>query len=98
MFTGYLLLPDKASNKTKDLLAHHVTNNKLKEVCINRYIIKLESNDELKEINIKNCACYYFNDLIEIEDFDLNNILIDEISIQNVLINDIQYKTLTSGK
>ena len=58
----------------------------------------MESNDELKEINIKNCACYYFNDLIEIEDFDLNNILIDEISIQNVLINDIQYKTLTSGK
>ena len=58
----------------------------------------MESNDELKEINIKNCACYYFNDLIEIEDFYLNNILIDEISIQNVLINDIQYKTLTSGK
>ena len=58
----------------------------------------MESNDELKEINIKNCACYYFNDLIGIEDFDLNNILVDEISIQNVLINDIQYKTLTSGK
>ena len=38
----------------------------------------MESNDELKEIDIENCACYYFNDIIKFEDFDLNNILIDE--------------------
>ena len=40
----------------------------------------MESNDELKEIDIKNCTCYYFNHIIKIEDFDLNNILIDEKS------------------
>ena len=40
---------------------------------------KKESNDKLKEINIKNYMCYYFNDIIKIEDFDLENILIDEI-------------------
>ena len=34
----------------------------------------MNSNDELKEIDIKNRACY----LIKIEDFDINNILIDE--------------------
>ena len=32
-----------------------------------------------KEIDIKNCACYYFDDIINFNDFDLDNILIDEI-------------------
>ena len=40
----------------------------------------MEINDELKEIDIKNCTCFYFNDIINIEDFDFNNILIDEKS------------------
>ena len=38
----------------------------------------MNSNDELKEIDIKNRACYYFDDIIKIEDFDINNILTDE--------------------
>ena len=38
----------------------------------------MESNDELKEINIKNRTCYYFDDIIKIEDFDLDNVLVDE--------------------
>ena len=38
----------------------------------------MESNDELKEIDIKNRACYHFDDLIKIEGFDLDNILIGE--------------------
>ena len=25
----------------------------------------MESNDELKEVDIKNCTCYYFHDIIE---------------------------------
>ena len=41
---------------------------------------KKESNDKLKEIDIKNYMCYYFNVIIKIEDFDLEIILIDEIS------------------
>ena len=40
----------------------------------------MESNDELKEINIKNRTFYYFDDIIKIEDFNLDNILIDEKS------------------
>ena len=43
-----------------------------------KYLIKMESNDELKEIDIKNCTCYYFDDIIKIEDFDFDNILINE--------------------
>ena len=33
----------------------------------------MESN-ELKEIDIKNCTCYYFDTIIKIEDFGFNNI------------------------
>ena len=38
----------------------------------------MESVDKLKEVGIKNRTRYYFDDLIKIEDFDLDNILIDE--------------------
>ena len=27
------------------------------------------SNDELKEIDIRNCTCYYFDDMIKIENW-----------------------------
>ena len=39
----------------------------------------MESNDKLKEIDIKNCPCYYFDDIIKIEGCDPYNTLIDEI-------------------
>ena len=35
----------------------------------------MEITDKLKEINVKNCTCYYFDDIIKIEDFDFDNIL-----------------------
>ena len=38
----------------------------------------MESNDRLKEVNIKNRTCYYFDD--KIGDFDFDNIFIDEKS------------------
>ena len=38
----------------------------------------MESNNELKEIDIKNCMWYHFNDIIKIAGLDFNNILIDE--------------------
>ena len=31
----------------------------------------MKSNDKLKEIDIKNCTSYYFNDLVKTKDFDL---------------------------
>ena len=39
------------------------------------------SNNELKEIDIKNYKCYYFDDIINIEDIDLDNVLIDRKSL-----------------
>ena len=37
----------------------------------------MESNGKLKDINIRDHTRYYFNDIIKLEDFDINNILID---------------------
>ena len=55
------------------------------------------SNNELKEIDIKNCNCYYFDE-IKSEDFNLDNILIDEKSNENILVSKIWYKTLIDTK
>ena len=49
---------------------------------------KMENN-ELKKLRIKNRACYYFDDIIKLEDFNLDNMLIDEKSHENILICDI---------
>ena len=46
----------------------------------------MESNDQLIQIDIKNHTCYYFDDLIRIEDFNLDNILIDEKSYEYNLV------------
>ena len=53
---------------------------KQEKFYINKYIIEMESNYKLKEIGIKKRACYYFDDIIKIEDFDNDNILIEEKS------------------
>ena len=37
-------------------------------------------NSEFKNLCIKNCTCYYFDDTIKLEDFDIDNILIDKKS------------------
>ena len=40
----------------------------------------MESKDQLKEIDIKNCACYCFDDIIRFWDreIDFSDILLDE--------------------
>ena len=52
---------------------------------------------------IKNCTCYYFNDIIKIEDFYFNTILINTIlrvakSYENVLVYNISCKILIGAK
>ena len=58
----------------------------------------MESNNKLKEIDIKNCLCYYFDDIIKTEDFDLDNFLIDEKSYETFLVYNISYKSLINYK
>ena len=59
----------------------------------------MESKDKLKEIDIKNCTCYHFDDIIRFWDRD---ILLDKKlykeKYENILIYDISYKTLTGAK
>ena len=55
-------------------------------------------NNESKKVCIKNRTCYYFDDIIKLEGFDLDIILIDEKSHENILIYDILYKTLIDSK
>ena len=45
----------------------------------------MDSNDELKEIDVKNRTRYYFDDIIKIH----LDILIDEKSCENILIYNI---------
>ena len=59
----------------------------------------MESKDELKEIDIKNRTCYYFDDIIRFwdRDIDLSDILLDEKlykqKYENILIYNTSYKT-----
>ena len=65
---------------------------------VNKCIIKTESNDKLKEIDINKCTCYYFDDIIKIEDFDPDNILIDKKPQENDLFYKISLKKLIDSK
>ena len=58
----------------------------------------MDRNDKLKEIDIKNRTCYYFDHIIKIEKFNLDNILIDEKSYENILVYNISYKILIDSK
>ena len=49
-------------------------------------------------MNVKNQTYYFFNDIIYIENFDPNNIKIDERSYKNILIYYIEYETIKSMK
>ena len=54
--------------------------------------------NNLKEINIKNRTCYCFEDIIKIQDFNLDNILVDKKPYENILVYNISYKTFIAAK
>ena len=58
----------------------------------------MDSNNEWNKIDIKKCTCYDLNDIIKIEYFNLDNILIDENSKESILVYKISYKTLIDSK
>ena len=57
----------------------------------------MDSNDELKNTDIKNLTCYYFDDIIKIVDFNLDNSLKEEKSYNNIFVYNIAYKTLINA-
>ena len=58
----------------------------------------MKSKDELKEINIKNRACYYFDDIIKDIDINFREILLDKKIYENISVHGISYKTSTGPK
>ena len=54
--------------------------------------------NEFKKVCIKNLTSYYFDDIVKLDDFDIDTILIDEKSQENILIYDILCKTLIDSK
>ena len=55
-------------------------------------------SNKVKDIDIKNCTYYFFNDIINIKNFGLNNIEIDEKSYKNILIYYIGYVTVKDSQ
>ena len=49
-------------------------------------------SNKLKEIDIKNCTYYFFDDVINIRNLDPNKTKIDEKSYKNILIEYIGYE------
>ena len=43
-------------------------------------------NNVFKKVLIKNSTCYYFDAIIKLEDFDIDNILIDEKTYEVIFI------------
>ena len=61
----------------------------------------MESKHELKETDITNCMCYYFDDIIKDRNIYSIHILLDKKSYEtyeNMLVYNISYKTSTGPK
>ena len=55
-------------------------------------------SNKAKDIDAKNCAYYFINDIININIFDLHNIKIDEKLYKNIFIYYIGYVTIKDSK
>ena len=55
-------------------------------------------SNNVEDINIENHTYYFFDDTINIKDFDPNNIKIDEKSYKNILIYYIGYVGIKDSK
>ena len=62
----------------------------------------MQRNDELKDIHLKNCTCYYFDEIMRGGDFDFDDNLLNKKSneswYKHVLVFDISCKTFVGGK
>ena len=53
---------------------------------------------DVRSINIKNRTYHFFNDVINIEDFDSNLLKIDKKSYKNIGIYNIGYITIKKNR
>ena len=55
-------------------------------------------SNKIKDINIKNHTYYFFDNIINIKNFDPNKNKIDEKSYRNILLYYIGYVTIKDSK
>ena len=58
----------------------------------------MKTKNELKESDIKNRVCYYFNDIINGTKNNFSNILLDKKFYENISVYNISYKTPRGSK
>ena len=58
----------------------------------------MKCKNELKEINIKNRACYYFDNIINGTKINSSNILLNKKLYENISVYNISYKSPTGPK
>ena len=54
-------------------------------------------NNDIQKVCLENDICF-FDDIIKLEDFDFDNIFLDEKSNKNILVYEISYKTFIGLK
>ena len=58
----------------------------------------MKKKNELKEIDIKNRVCYYFDDMINGTKINLSNILLHKKLYENLSVYNVFLKTTTGLK
>ena len=58
----------------------------------------MKSKNELKEIDIKNRVCYYFDDIINSTEINFSNILLDKKLCKTTSVYNTLYKTPAGPK
>ena len=58
----------------------------------------MKCKNELKEIDIKNRACYYFDNIINGTKINSSNILLNKKLYENISVYNISYKSPTGPK
>ena len=58
----------------------------------------MNSDNKLKEVDIKNQKCYYLGKVIDSNNLNLDNILIDKKWYENILIYSVAYRTLYGAR
>ena len=83
--------------KQKHSLPFKFTNNKLKEIVYQKY--KSKMSNKVKDIDLKNRTYYFCNDMINIKNFDVNNIKMQNYKkYKNILIYYIGFVTIKDSK
>lgn len=58
----------------------------------------MNSDNKLKEVDIKNQKCYYLGKVIDSNNLNLDNILVDKKWYENILIYSVAYITLYGAR